>query len=117
VVLSFETSALALGPPCLPIVGSALYLKRLCREKKYLHLALDHLAQQYDSPVIGLQLGHERTVAVLTHEVVQQVHTRNEYEGRPYNFFIKLRCMGARRGKHIGIPRYNTGHPGVFTVH
>lgn len=86
------------GPPCLPIVGSALSLKRLCREKKYLHLALDHLAQQYDSPVIGLKLGHERTVAVLTHDVVQQVHTREEYGGRPYNFFIKLRCMGARRG-------------------
>ena len=108
VVLSLETSDLSLGPPCLPIVGSALYLKRLCREKKYLHLALDHLAQQYDSPVIGLKLGHERTVAVLTHDVVQQVHTREEYGGRPYNFFIKLRCMGARRGKHMEIPWYRT---------
>jgi Cytochrome P450. len=83
-------------------VGSAVYLKKLCREKRYLHLALDHLAQQYDSPVIGLKLGHERTVVVLTHELVQKVHTREEYEGRPYNFFIKLRSMGARRGKRMG---------------
>jgi hypothetical protein len=104
VVLSLETSDLALGPPWLPILGSSLYFKRLCREKRYLHLAFDHLSQKYDSPVIGLKLGNEPTVAVLTHEVVQQVHTREEYEGRPYNFFIKLRSMGARRGKRMGKP-------------
>lgn len=67
-----------------------------------MHLALDHLAEQYKSPVIGLKLGHERTVVVLTHDVVQEVHTREEYAGRPYNFFIQLRSMGARRGKHVG---------------
>jgi hypothetical protein len=83
-------------------VGSALYLKRLCREKRYMHLAIEHLATQYKSPVIGLKLGRERTIVVLTHDVVQQVHTGEEYVGRPYNFFIKLRSMGARRGKHMG---------------
>ncbi|PSN47977.1 Methyl farnesoate epoxidase [Blattella germanica] len=86
------------GPAWLPIVGSSPYLKRLCREKRYLHKAVAHMTEQYNSPIVGLMLGNERTVVVTTHEVVQQVHTREEYEGRPYNFFIKLRSMGARRG-------------------
>ncbi|XP_021941273.1 methyl farnesoate epoxidase-like, partial [Zootermopsis nevadensis] len=86
------------GPVWLPIVGSAPYLKRLCRKKGYMHLAVAHMAEQYNSPVVGLKLGNERTIVVLTHEVVHQVHTQEEYEGRPYNFFIKLRCMGARKG-------------------
>lgn len=64
-----------------------------------MHLAVSHMAEQYQSPVIGLKLGNERTIVVLTHDVVQHVHTQEEYEGRPYNFFIKLRSMGARRGK------------------
>jgi hypothetical protein len=59
------------------------------------------MSEQYKSPVIGLKLGDERTIVVLTHDVVQQVHTREEFEGRPYNFFIKLRSMGARRGEMI----------------
>lgn len=64
-----------------------------------MHLAVAHMAEQYNSPVVGLKLGNERTIVVLTHEVVHQVHTQEEYEGRPYNFFIKLRCMGARKGE------------------
>jgi hypothetical protein len=64
-----------------------------------MHLAVEHMSEHYKSPVVGLKLGNERTIVVLTHDVVQQVHTREEYEGRPYNFFIKLRSMGARRGK------------------
>jgi hypothetical protein len=57
------------------------------------------MSEEYKSPVIGLKLGNERTIVVLTHDVVQQVHTKEEFEGRPYNFFIKLRSMGARRGE------------------
>jgi hypothetical protein len=87
------------GPVWLPIVGSAPYLKRLCRENRYLHLAVAHMSAEYKSPVIGLKLGNERTIVALTHQVVQQVHTREEFEGRPYNFFIKLRSMGGRRGE------------------
>ncbi|PNF29825.1 hypothetical protein B7P43_G09527 [Cryptotermes secundus] len=86
------------GPAWLPIVGSAPYLKKLCRELRYLHLAAAHMSEEYKSPVIGLKLGSEPTIVVLTHDAVQQVHTREEFEGRPYNFFIKLRSMGARRG-------------------
>ncbi|XP_069701144.1 methyl farnesoate epoxidase-like isoform X2 [Periplaneta americana] len=86
------------GPAWLPVVGSAPYLKKLCREKGYMHSAVQYMTELYQSPVIGLKLGNERTIVVTTHEVVQQVHTREEYEGRPYNFFIKLRSMGARRG-------------------
>ena len=63
-----------------------------------MHLAVAHMTEQYGSPVIGLKLGSERTIIVTTHDVVQQVHTKEEYEGRPYNFFIKLRSMGSRRG-------------------
>ncbi|KAJ9576498.1 hypothetical protein L9F63_025608 [Diploptera punctata] len=86
------------GPPWLPIIGSSSYLKRMCKEKCYMHLAVAEMTRQYKSPVIGLKLGSERTIIVTTYDAVQQVHTREEYEGRPYNFFIKLRSMGARRG-------------------
>jgi hypothetical protein len=81
------------------VVGNFLDLKRKCREKKYTHEALAALAREHDTPVLGLRLGIDLTVFVFGHELVKEVFTREEFDGRPDSFFIRLRGMGARNGE------------------
>lgn len=88
-----------LGPPCLPIVGNLPLLKKLSKELGGQYLALEHLAKKYKTRVLGLQLGSDFVITVFSYEVVRQVLTKEEYEGRPNSFFLKLRCMGEKRGK------------------
>lgn len=52
--------------------------------------------KEYDSPVLGLKLGSEYVVVALTYPIVRAVHTGDEFDGRPNNFFIRLRTMGSR---------------------
>lgn len=48
--------------------------------------------------MLGLKFGAEYCIVVGSYELVYQVQVREEFEGRPDNFFIQLRCMGGRRG-------------------
>lgn len=59
--------------------------------------------QQFDSPVIGLRLGSENVVVAMTYPMVRAVHTDPDYDGRPDNFFLRLRTMGTRYaiGKNV----------------
>ncbi|KAF4524877.1 hypothetical protein B566_EDAN011207 [Ephemera danica] len=86
------------GPRWLPVVGCAPQFRNLSRELGYQHLALSYLSRLYDSPVIGLKLGGQVAVAVTGYEAVHHVLTSEEFEGRPDNFFIRLRSMGTRKG-------------------
>lgn len=61
-------------------------------------MGLYKLAQEYKTNILGLKLGGENMIAVFSYNTVRQVLTGEEYEGRPNSFFLKLRCMGKKRG-------------------
>ncbi|PNF29827.1 hypothetical protein B7P43_G09526 [Cryptotermes secundus] len=63
-----------------------------------MHEAVAALAREHDTPVLGLKLGADLTIVVFGHELVKQVFVREEFDGRPDTFFIRLRAMGGRRG-------------------
>ncbi|XP_069701146.1 methyl farnesoate epoxidase-like isoform X2 [Periplaneta americana] len=84
-------------PPWLPLVGSFPDLRRACSEHRHLHAALGALAGRHETPVLGLRLSAP-TVVVFGHDLVRHVLTREEFDGRPDSFFIRLRAMGGRRG-------------------
>lgn len=64
-------------------------------------MAFDELAKRHNTNVLGLKLGRELVVVAFSYEVVRKVLTREEYEGRPDNFFIRLRTMGTRKGNEF----------------
>ena len=87
------------GPTWLPVLGNFPDLKRKYREKKYMHEAVAAIAREHDTAVLGLRMGSELTVIVFGHAMVKEVCTREEFDGRPDGFFVRLRAMGGRRGE------------------
>ena len=65
------------------------------------HHALQALAQKYKTDVLGLKLGNEHVVTVFSYPFVREVLTNDVYDGRPDNFFLKLRCLGKKNGGFI----------------
>lgn len=61
-------------------------------------MALSYLANKFKTNVLGLKLGGDYVITVFSYPLVRTVFTSEEYDGRPNNFFIRLRCMGTRRG-------------------
>lgn len=55
-------------------------------------------SRKYNSDILGLRLGRENYAVVLNHKYVREVHMREEFDGRPDNFFMRLRTMGHRLG-------------------
>lgn len=90
----------SLGPPCFPIVGNMPQVKHLSKILDGQHLAFMKLAKDFNTGVLGLKLGHHQVVVVLSTSTIKQVLTEEEFEGRPEDFFMKLRCFGAKRGRH-----------------
>lgn len=60
------------------------------------HKAFEKLSQEYGQPVIGMKLGRELVVVAMTYPLVKEIHAREEFDGRPDNFFLRLRTMGTR---------------------
>lgn len=73
-------------------------LRKLSKELKGQHKAFEHLCDRYNSPVIGLKLGSELVIYARSYAIVKQIHSREEFDGRPDNFFLRLRTMGTRLG-------------------
>jgi hypothetical protein len=94
----FFSKFCAKGPVWLPVVGCAPQLKKLTKKLGYQHNVFLWLSERYKSPVIGLRLGTQLVVAVSGYEAVRQIFTREEFEGRPDTFFIRMRSMGTRKG-------------------
>nr|QTM97413.1 Cytochrome P450 [Sitophilus oryzae] len=86
------------GPVWLPFFGSSLQLKSLSRKFGGQHLALIQLLKKYSSDILGLKLGREYVIAVCSYSTVKKILTSEEYEGRPDNFFFRMRSMGTRKG-------------------
>lgn len=55
-------------------------------------------SKYYKSNLIGLKLGGDLVVVVLSYPLVRQIHIQPVFEGRPDTFFFKLRTMGTKRG-------------------
>lgn len=75
-------------------------MRKLTSVKKGQYLALEELRKNYDSDVIGLKLGREYVVVVFGNSLLNDVFHGDEFQGRPDNFFMRLRTMGKRRGEH-----------------
>ncbi|XP_053674512.1 probable cytochrome P450 305a1 [Anopheles nili] len=87
------------GPRWLPIVGNTPMIRKMAAQNGGLLINVcDKLAESYRSSVIGLKLGRERVVVGLGYEDVKEILTNDAFQGRPDNFFIRLRTMGTRLG-------------------
>lgn len=84
----------------MPFVGNTYQLSKLASIKNGQYKALEELRKKYNSDVLGLKLGREYVVVVFGQDLLNNVFHREEFQGRPDNFFMRLRTMGKRRGKH-----------------
>lgn len=80
----------------IPFIGNTPYLRKLSKECGGQYKAFEKLSEIYDSSVIGLKLGTDNVVVALTYQNVKEILTREEFDGRPDNFFLRLRTMGTR---------------------
>lgn len=85
----------------LPFFGSQFLLKRLTRELGGQHKAFLELSKRYASDVITVTSGSEKVFVISGVKLCKTVLKCNEFDGRPWNEFIKIRNMGKKQG--IGI--------------
>ncbi|EDW35236.1 GL15679 [Drosophila persimilis] len=86
------------GPRFLPWLGNTLQFRKEARAVGGQHILFGQWAQRYQSQLLGLKLGQEYVVVALGHEMVREVQLQEVFEGRPDNFFLRLRTMGTRKG-------------------
>ncbi|XP_048506645.1 probable cytochrome P450 305a1 isoform X2 [Athalia rosae] len=86
------------GPFQWPLIGNLPLLRKLSRALGGQHFAILELSRIYSSDVIALRLGGSNVVTVSGREGVKKILHSEEYDGRPWNEFIKLRNMGNRNG-------------------
>ncbi|XP_029734943.2 probable cytochrome P450 305a1 [Aedes albopictus] len=105
------------GPQWLPIVGNTPLIRKLTRDCGGQHLAFKAISKQYKSPVIGLKLGQEYVVVALQYPAVVEALTKEDFDGRPDNFFIRLRTMGTRLGMTFTDGPFWTEHRNFVVRH
>lgn len=86
------------GPFSWPFVGNQFYLKKLSRKLGGQHLAFLELSKQYKSNIISLRLGLNNVIVICDSKLINEILYKEEYDGRPWNEFIKIRNMGMRKG-------------------
>ncbi|XP_014612259.1 PREDICTED: probable cytochrome P450 305a1 [Polistes canadensis] len=87
------------GPFSWPLIGNQSILKGFVRKHGSQHVAFWKLAQKYKSDVIMLDLGMRNIVVVVSGaKTVHKLLRNHNFDGRPWNEFIKLRNMGIRKG-------------------
>uniref|UniRef100_A0A8D8Q798 Probable cytochrome P450 305a1 n=1 Tax=Cacopsylla melanoneura TaxID=428564 RepID=A0A8D8Q798_9HEMI len=87
-----------IGPEWLPIVGTLPLIKKLCIKYGSQHIALDTLRHEYGSDIISLKFGSEKVVVVFSQDLIKEMFTQRPLQGRPDNFFIRMRTNGKRAG-------------------
>ncbi|XP_071452880.1 probable cytochrome P450 303a1 [Hetaerina americana] len=60
--------------------------------------ALVSLARDYRTDLLGIKVGKDRIVVLCSHEVVREVLSRDEFDGRPKGLFFETRTWGSRKG-------------------
>lgn len=86
------------GPFSWPFIGNQSLLRRLTSELGAQHLAFLELSKRYGSNVISLRLGTTKTLIASGNKAIQTILNNEEFDGRPWNEFIKLRNMGKKNG-------------------
>lgn len=86
------------GPFSWPFIGSLYSFKKLCKKLGGQQFAFLELSKQYNSDVISLRLGINDTIIVSNNKLIHELLSKKEYDGRPWNEFIKLRNMGMKSG-------------------
>ncbi|XP_055701115.1 probable cytochrome P450 305a1 [Phlebotomus papatasi] len=86
------------GPQWLPFVGNSPQIRREGRKLGGLHRVYEEWTKEYRSKVLGMKLGGNFYVVGSSYDIVREIHMREEFEGRPKNFFMRLRTMGSLRG-------------------
>lgn len=61
-------------------------------------MAAQEMSKRYNSNVLGFKFGREKVVVITGYDTIKQVLLRDDFNNRPDNFFLRLRCMGTRRG-------------------
>ncbi|KAG8228554.1 hypothetical protein J437_LFUL008632 [Ladona fulva] len=71
--------------------------RKLCKKFGHQYRTLALLASEY-GPIFSLRLGRHLVVVISGVEYIRQMFVREEFEGRPDTFFMRLRSMGTRKG-------------------
>jgi hypothetical protein len=58
--------------------------------------AFEKLSEEFKSHLIGMKIGKELVVVGFTYDIVKKILEKDEFIGRPDNFFLRLRTMGSR---------------------
>lgn len=90
-----------LGPFSWPIFGNQFLMKRLIREFGGQHEAFLELSKRYASDVISVTMGNEKVLIVSGSKLCETILKNEEFDGRPWNEFIKLRNMGKKQGIRV----------------
>ncbi|XP_067013403.2 methyl farnesoate epoxidase [Anabrus simplex] len=80
------------GPPCLPLIGSALSIPR-----KLIYLRMEEWRNKY-GPVVGLMVTKFPIIVVCDPSTVIEVLKREELQGRPFSTQFKERSLNKRLG-------------------
>ncbi|XP_059057728.1 probable cytochrome P450 305a1 [Achroia grisella] len=86
------------GPGWFPFLGSSNVVQNMSKMYGSQWKGLSMLAKEYSTQVLGLKLGRDLVIVVYGEKNIRQVFTEAEFEGRPDNFFLRLRCLGKRAG-------------------
>ncbi|XP_001865027.2 probable cytochrome P450 305a1 [Culex quinquefasciatus] len=86
------------GPRWIPWFGNTFILRMLARKYGGQHGVFDYLSQKYNSAVIGFRMGRERGVAIRGYTLARQALISEDLQGRPDNYFARLRTGGKRLG-------------------
>uniref|UniRef100_A0A1B6CZU1 Cytochrome P450 n=1 Tax=Clastoptera arizonana TaxID=38151 RepID=A0A1B6CZU1_9HEMI len=85
------------GPSWLPIIGNYFLFKSL-KDKHRLTILVWEKLKEYYGPLLGVRLGKDRIVIVSGKELVRELLTKEELEGRPDGFIFRLRAFGEKLG-------------------
>ncbi|KAK5638610.1 hypothetical protein RI129_012905 [Pyrocoelia pectoralis] len=97
------------GPPSLPIWGGYWFL--LLANYNFTHKAIDVLAKQYKSNIVGLLAGDFPVILVTGYNLVKEALIRDEFIGRPDVYVTRYRSLGDLLGNFfIGITFTDGNH-------
>ena len=80
----------------LPFFGNAPFLRKLAMQCGGQHNAFKKLTKDYETELLRLKLGRDLFMVGTGLKMVTEIQTREEFDRRPDNFFIRLRTMGTR---------------------
>lgn len=87
-----------LGPFSWPFIGNQILLKRLSRKFGGQHKAFMELSKRYNSDIITVNISYEKIIVVSGSKFCDMILQNEEFQGRPWNEFIKVRNMGKKQG-------------------